>query len=102
MGVVIMKKIFGWVFVLGLVAAPLALTPRAQAQMDDSGYYDQGYGPDYGAGYGYAPACPYGYYGYYPYSCAPYGFYGPSWFLGGLFIGAGPWYHGYWGHGFYG
>jgi hypothetical protein len=48
-----------------------------------------------GPGYvGAAPVCPYGYYGYYPYACAPYGYYGPSWFLGGVFIGAGPWYHG--------
>jgi hypothetical protein len=46
---------------------------------------------------GVAPVCPYGYYGYYPYACAPSGFYGPDWFAGGVFIGAGPWYHG-WGH----
>lgn len=39
------------------------------------------------------PACAYGYYDYYPYACAPYGFYGPEWFLDGAFIGAGPWYH---------
>jgi hypothetical protein len=51
---------------------------------------------------GPAPVCAYGYYGYYPYACAPYGYYGPSWFVGGAFIGAGPWYHGYYGHGFYG
>src|ERR1700728_4584143 len=51
-------------------------------------------GPVYG-GYGYAaPVCSYGYYGYYPYACAPYGYYGPSWFSGGLFIGAGPWFRG--------
>lgn len=47
------------------------------------------------------PVCSYGYYNYYPYACAPYGFYGPSWFSGGIFIGAGPWFHGYRG-GFYG
>ena len=35
-----------------------------------------------------------------PYSCAPYGYYGPDWFTGGVFIGAGPWYHGH--GGFYG
>ena len=40
------------------------------------------------------PVCPYGYYSYYPYACAPYGFYGPQWFVGGVFIGAGPWYTG--------
>jgi len=49
------------------------------------------------------PVCAYGYYPYYPYACAPYGYYGPQWFAGGVFIGAGPWYHGYWGHpGYYG
>lgn len=73
-------------------------------------------GPVYGP-----PACAYGYYGYAPYACAPYGYYGPRWFTNGVFIGAGPWYHrpyyrpyyrhsypgyyyrhddrGYWGHG---
>ncbi len=49
---------------------------------------------------GPAPVCPYGYYDYPPYPCAPYGYYGPEWFSGGVFIGAGPWYHG--PHGFYG
>ena len=51
-------------------------------------------------GIGVAPVCPYGYYDYAPYNCSPYGYYGPDWFTGGLFIGAGPWFHG--GHGFYG
>jgi uncharacterized membrane protein YgcG len=40
------------------------------------------------------PMCPYGYYDYAPYACAPYGYYGPEWFTGGAFIGAGPWFHG--------
>ena len=43
---------------------------------------------------GPAPVCTYGYYGYYPYACAPYGYYGPDWFVGGVFVGAGPWFHG--------
>lgn len=43
---------------------------------------------------GVAPVCPYGYYDYAPYACAPYGYYGPEWFTGGIFIGAGPWFHG--------
>ena len=43
---------------------------------------------------GIAPECPYGYYDYAPYACAPYGYYGPEWFTGGIFIGAGPWFHG--------
>jgi hypothetical protein len=40
-----------------------------------------------------APVCSYGYYGYAPYRCAPYGYYGPDYFVDGVFIGAGPWYH---------
>ena len=50
------------------------------------------------AAYG-PPACSYGYYGYAPYACAPYGYYGPSWFNGGIFIGAGPWLRGGYGYG---
>lgn len=42
---------------------------------------------------GGAPECPYGYYGYAPYNCAPTGYYGPEWFSGGEFVGAGPWHH---------
>jgi hypothetical protein len=49
---------------------------------------------------GVPPVCPYGYFPYAPYDCAPYGYYGPDWFDGGVFIGAGPWYHGH--RGFYG
>ena len=45
-------------------------------------------------GIGAAPNCPYGYYDYAPYNCAPYGYYGPGWFNNGVFIGAGPWFHG--------
>jgi hypothetical protein len=51
---------------------------------------------------GPAPVCPYGYYSYYPYACAPYGYYGPQWFSGGVFIGAGPWFHGFYGRPGYG
>jgi hypothetical protein len=43
---------------------------------------------------GVAPECPYGYYDVPPYNCAPAGYYGPEWFTGGVFIGAGPWFHG--------
>jgi hypothetical protein len=56
-----------------------------------------------GIGVGPAPVCAYGYYPYYPYACAPYGYYGPHWFVNGVFIGAGPWFHGFWGRpGYYG
>jgi hypothetical protein len=47
-----------------------------------------------GLNFGAEPACPYGYYGYAPYNCAPSGYYGPEWFNNGAFIGAGHWYHG--------
>ena len=59
-----------------------ATAPQARAQV--------GVGVDIGV----APACPYGYYDVPPYDCAPYGYYGPEWFTGGVFIGAGPWFHG--------
>src|SRR5882724_9044569 len=64
-------------------------------------------GPVYGGYYGPAPVCDYGYYDYAPYDCAPYGFYGSDYFVDGIFIGAGPWYNGYygprfWGRGYYG
>ncbi|HLI03984.1 MAG TPA: hypothetical protein VKU93_06900 [Terracidiphilus sp.] len=54
----------------------------------------------FGVNIGPEPVCPYGYFDYPPYNCAPYGYYGPDWFVGGVFIGAGPWFHG--PHGFYG
>jgi hypothetical protein len=50
---------------------------------------------------GAPPVCPYGYYEAPPYNCAPYGYYGPEWFTGGVFIGVGPWFHGpdrFYGH----
>jgi hypothetical protein len=56
------------------------VAPKAQAQISVS--------------IGAAPDCPYGYYDYAPYNCAPYGYYGPEWFTGGVFLGAGPWFHG--------
>lgn len=47
-----------------------------------------------GINLGSAPVCAYGYYGYAPYRCAPYGYYGPDWFQAGNFVGAGQWYRG--------
>jgi len=47
-----------------------------------------------GINLGGPPVCPYGYFDYAPYDCAPYGYYGPDWFVGGVFLGAGPWFHG--------
>ncbi len=69
-----------------LAVGLLAARPAAPAQVSIS--------------IGAAPLCPYGYFDYAPYSCAPYGYYGPDWFAGGVFIGAGPWFHG--PRGFYG
>jgi hypothetical protein len=69
-------------FVLVAVAAfcCAVVTPTTQAQVS--------------VDIGVAPVCPYGYYDVPPYACAPYGYYGPEWFTGGVFIGAGPWFHG--------
>ena len=77
----------GKAIVLAALAVVLvSRVPGAQAQV--------------AVGIGVAPVCPYGYFDYAPYDCAPYGYYGPDWFIGGLFIGAGPWFHGR--PGFYG
>ncbi len=54
-------------------------------------------GPTYGY-YNVPPPCPYGYYSYYPFDCAPYGYWGPQWFADGVFIGTGPWYRFYYLH----
>lgn len=58
----------------------LGAAPRSQAQIS--------------VRIGPAPVCPYGYFSYPPYNCAPWGYYGPEWFNGGIFLGAGPWFHG--------
>lgn len=42
------------------------------------------------------PVCPYGYYDFPPYPCAPPGFYGPGYFYNGIFLGVGPWAN--WGY----
>jgi hypothetical protein len=84
---------------LSLLGVCSVAAPSAQAQPVVFGV-GVGVGPVY---VGPPPGCPYGYYGYYPYACAPYGYYGPEWFSGGIFIGAGPWFHGFYGHpGYYG
>ncbi len=89
-------KYLKYVALLAVLAMPLAY---AQAAVNVG--VGVGVGP-VGIGVGVAgpPVCAYGYYPDYPYTCAPYGYYGPSWFAGGVFIGAGPWYHG-WGHPYY-
>src|SRR5690242_7066078 len=47
-------------------------------------------GPSYGI-YNAPPVCEYGFYPYYPYACTPYGYWGPDYFVDGVFIGVGPW-----------
>jgi len=72
-----------------LALALFAGTSRASAQIS------------IGINIGAPPVCPYGYFDYAPYNCAPYGYYGPDWFDGGVFIGAGRWFHGprdFYGH----
>jgi hypothetical protein len=53
------------VAVIGFTAA----APKAEAQVD--------------VNVGVAPDCPYGYYDVAPYACAPVGYYGQEWFVGG-------------------
>src|SRR5579862_5662650 len=74
-----MPKVLALVFAT-LTIALLCCMPVASAQVSIN--------------IGVAPVCPYGYFDYAPYNCAPYGYYGPDWFVGGAFIGAGPWFHG--------
>jgi len=86
-----MRGLIGLLCTTALLA-PLALAPRANAQIAIS------------IG-GPPPICSYGYYGYAPYSCAPVGYYGPGYFYNGIFLGMGPWAgwgynHGWGGHRF--
>lgn len=54
-------------------------------------------GPTYGI-YNAPPVCEYGFYPTYPFGCAPYGYWGPSYFVNGVFIGVGPWNNFYFTH----
>jgi hypothetical protein len=80
-------KYLRYVALLALLALPLAYS-QAEVRV--------GVGIGFGGYVVGPPVCAYGYYPDSPYGCAPYGYYGPSWFANGVFIGAGPWYHG-WG-----
>jgi len=73
-----LKSVFLLTVGLGILAA---VCPQAHAQVS--------------VNIGVAPDCPYGYYDVAPYNCAPAGYYGPEWFDGGVFVGAGPWFHGH-------
>jgi hypothetical protein len=85
-------KYLRYAVMFALLALPLAYS-QAQVRV--------GVGIGVGGYVAGPPACTYGYYPDYPYACAPYGYWGPSYFANGVFIGAGPWFHG-WGHGYYG
>ena len=74
---------FSYLVLVAVVGFCFTMTaPKTEAQVN------------VGINIGAAPNCPYGYYDAAPYSCAPYGYYGPEWFTGGVFIGAGSWFHG--------
>jgi len=76
-----LMRVFSFVLLAALAVVGLTATaPVAAAQVS--------------VDVGVAPECPYGYYDVPPYACAPPGYYGPEWFSGGVFIGAGPWFHG--------
>jgi hypothetical protein len=76
-------KRFRFLIALTIAAICFAAAPqKVQAQIS------------VGVNIGAPPVCPYGYFDYPPYPCAPYGYYGPEWFTGGVFLGAGPWFHG--------
>lgn len=76
---------------LAILAVPMAYSQAQVSVGIGVGPVGIGVGPAY---VGAPPVCSHGYYGYYPYACAPYGYYGPDWFVGGIFVGAGPWFHG--------
>ncbi len=74
-------RCFSLLLLLAVAVLCVAVTaPPAKAQV--------------GVEVGVAPDCPYGYYDVPPYACAPAGYYGPEWFVDGVFIGASPWFHG--------
>jgi hypothetical protein len=75
-----------------LALVSVLMVPLAYSQAEVRVGIGIGFGTGYVSG---PPVCPYGYYSSYPYACAPYGYYGPSYFTNGIFIGAGPWYHSY-------
>src|SRR5580658_5334505 len=79
----ISMRVFSFVLLAAVAGIGItAATPKAEAQVS------------VGVNIGAAPECPYGYYDVAPYNCAPAGYYGPEWFNGGVFIGAGPWVDG--------
>src|SRR6201988_1964053 len=90
-------KYFGYVAAVGILALSMSAVASAQVRVG----VGIGVGP-VGVAIGAPPVCAYGYYPYAPYACAPYGYWGPDYFVNGVFIGAGPWFHGFYGRGYYG
>lgn len=88
-----MTRYLKYVALLAVLMVPLAYSQAQVSVGIGVGPVGVAIGHPYVAG---PPVCEYGYYDYYPYACAPYGYYGPDHFVDGVFIGAGPWYH--WGH----
>ncbi len=86
---------FKYLVLLAAVVFILLPAPAAHAQLSFGVQIGGGY-PEVPPG---PPMCAYGYYSYPPYACAPMGYYGPQWFNGGVFLGAGPWLHRGWGDG---
>ena len=76
-----MRGVKSFVIAAALLVSAV-LIPKADAQVSIT--------------FGAPPSCPYGYYNYAPYACAPPGYYGPGYFYNGIFLGVGPW--AYWGY----
>ena len=87
----------GYAAAVGILVLSMSAVASAQVRVG----VGIGVGP-VGVAIGAPPVCAYGYYPYYPYVCAPYGYWGPEYFVNGVFIGAGPWFHGFYGHPYYG
>lgn len=81
----ILQRVCNALLCAAVLIAFTALTPKADAQISIQ------IGPP--------PVCPYGYYDYAPYRCAPVGFYGPGYFYNGIFLGVGPWANWGYAHG---
>ncbi len=83
-----MRSLKYFALIAAIVGILVVATPPAHAQVSVGIGVGGGY-PAYGGGYygGYPagpPVCQWGYYNYAPYACAPYGYYGPQWFYGGV------------------
>ena len=85
-----MKRHLKYIVLLAVLALPVAYA-HAQVAIGVQ------IGPSYGL-YNAPPVCAYGFYPYYPFACAPYGYWAPDYFVDGVFIGVGPWDNFYYSH----